>query len=166
MIGPTSDARQYRIIIRGECGRLLASLIDDVQVEPSHDGDTCLVALVRDDPEFWGLLEQLRDLALHVVSIQELGRGDGQADAAAGGRRSAHGPADRWLRQDLQEVGARRSGSGEPLFALGCRRDALAEPGPAEDLLGKPLRRGAASQNNHFGALADPRQTGIPAGIG
>ena len=91
MIRPTSDARQYRITIRGECGRLLVSLIDNVQVEPSQDGDTCVVALVRDDPEFWGLLEQLRDLALHVVSLQELGRGDGQAGAAAGGRKSAHG---------------------------------------------------------------------------
>jgi hypothetical protein len=92
MIRPTSDARQYRIIIRGECGRLLVSLIDNVRVEPPQDGDTCVVALVRDDPEFWGLLEQLRDLALHVVSLQELERGDGQADAAAGGRESAHPP--------------------------------------------------------------------------
>ena len=91
MIRPTSDARQYRIIIRGECGRLLVSLIDNVRVEPSQDGDTCVVALVRDDPEFWGLLERLRDLALHLVSLQELGCGDDQADAAAGGRRSAHG---------------------------------------------------------------------------
>ena len=91
MIGPTSNARQYRIIIRGECGRLLASLIDDVRVEPSQDGDTCVVALVRDDPEFWGLLERLRDLALHVVSLQELCHGNGQADAPAGGRQSAHG---------------------------------------------------------------------------
>jgi hypothetical protein len=84
MIRPTSGARQYRIIIRGECGRLLASLIDNVQVEPSRNGDTCVVALLRDDPEFWGLLEQLRDLALHLVSVQELGHGNGQADAATG----------------------------------------------------------------------------------
>ena len=91
MIGPTNHARRYRIIIRGECGRLLASLIDNLQVEPSQDGDTCVVALLRDDPEFWGLLEQLRDLALHVVSLHELVRGDGQADATAGGGKSAHG---------------------------------------------------------------------------
>jgi len=91
MIRPTSDAQQYRITIRGECGRLLTSLIDNVRVEPSQDGDTCVVALVRDDPEFWGLLEQLRDLALHVVSLQQLCRGNGQADAPAGGRQSAHG---------------------------------------------------------------------------
>ena len=91
MIRPTSDVQQYRIIIRGECGRLLVSLIDNVRVEPSLNGDTCVVALVRDEPEFWGLLEQLRDLALHVVSLQELGHGDGQAEAATGGRESAHG---------------------------------------------------------------------------
>jgi len=30
------------------------------------------VASVRDDPEFWGLMEQFRDLALHIVSVQDL----------------------------------------------------------------------------------------------
>ena len=83
-------ARQYRIIIRGQCGRLLANLIDNVQVEPTHGGDTCVVALVRDDPEFWGLLEQLRDLALPVVSLQELGHGNGQADVPNTSTESAH----------------------------------------------------------------------------
>ena len=81
MITPASDARRYRIIIRGECGKLLASLIDNVQVVPTQNGDTCVVASVRDDPEFWGLLEQLRDLALHVVSLQDLDHGNGQAAA-------------------------------------------------------------------------------------
>jgi len=81
VITPASDARRYRIIIRGECGKLLASLIDNVQVVPTQNGDTCVVASVRDDPEFWGLLEQLRDLALHVVSLQDLDHGNGQAAA-------------------------------------------------------------------------------------
>ena len=89
MIEPTSDARQYRIIIRGECGRLLVSLIDNIEVEPAQGGNTRVVALVRDDPEFWGLMEQLRDLALHVVSLQELDHG--QAEALTDGRGSAHG---------------------------------------------------------------------------
>ncbi len=91
MIEPTSGTRLYRIIIRGECGRLLVSLIDNVRVESSQSGDTCVVALVRDDPEFWGLLEQLRDLALHVVSLQELGHGNGIVDAQTSGRESAYG---------------------------------------------------------------------------
>ena len=86
MIGPTGDARQYRIIIRSECGPLLASLIADLQVEPGRSGYTCAVALVRDDLELWGLLEQLRDLALHMVSLQELGHNTGQANTPADSR--------------------------------------------------------------------------------
>ena len=76
MIRPVSDARRYRIILRGECRRLLASLVDNVPVAVSSEtGDTCVVALVRDDPEFWGLMEQLRGFALHVVSVQDLDHG-------------------------------------------------------------------------------------------
>lgn len=81
LIGPAGDAQRYQITIRGECGRLLISLIDNVQVVPSRDGTTSFVALVRDDPEFWALLEQLRDLALHVVSLQDLEYGNGEATA-------------------------------------------------------------------------------------
>jgi len=81
MIRPASDARRYRIIIRGECRKLLASLIDNAQAVSSQSGDTCVVALVRDDPEFWGLMEQLRDLALHVVSLEDLDHRNGQATA-------------------------------------------------------------------------------------
>lgn len=72
-----SDARRHQITIRGECGKLLVSLIDNLRVV-SQSGDTCVVALVRDDPEFWGLMEQLRDLALHVVSVQDLDYGNGR----------------------------------------------------------------------------------------
>ena len=82
MIRSASDARRYRIVIRGECGRLLASLLENVEVVSSRNGHTCVVALVRDDPEFWALLEQLRDLAMHVVSLQDLDHGNGQAIAS------------------------------------------------------------------------------------
>ena len=82
MIRPAGDARRYRIIVRGECGRLLASLLENAEVVSSQNGHTCVVALVRDDPEFWGLLEQLRDLAIHVVSLQDLDHGNGRAAAS------------------------------------------------------------------------------------
>ena len=82
MVKPVGNARRYQIIIRGECGRLLASLLENVEVVSSRNGHTCVVALVRDDPEFWGLLEQLRDLAMHVVSLQDLDHGSGQAIAS------------------------------------------------------------------------------------
>jgi hypothetical protein len=81
MIRPVGNARRYRIVIRGECGRLLTSLMENVEGVTSQNGNTCVVALVRDDPEFWGLLEQLRDLAMHVVSLQDLDHGNGEASA-------------------------------------------------------------------------------------
>jgi hypothetical protein len=85
MITPTIDARRYRIVIRGECGRLLAGLVDNVQVVTSQNGDTCVVARVQDDPEFWGLMQHLQDLALHVVSLRDLDHVNGQATALGGG---------------------------------------------------------------------------------
>lgn len=97
MIRPASDARRYRIIVRGECGRLLASLVDNFQLDVSPDsGDTCVVALVGDDPEFWGLMEELRDFSLHIVSVQDLDHGNGQAAAqrvrGSDGREADAGP--------------------------------------------------------------------------
>ena len=88
MIGPTNGARQYRIIIRGECGRLLDSL-DNVQVELGRSGDTCVVATVRDDPEFYALIEQFSGLALHVMSLQELNHDTGQSDTPAAAEATA-----------------------------------------------------------------------------
>lgn len=82
MIRPATGARKYQICLRSDCGRLLAGLIDNLQVEPSRDGHTCVVASVRDDPEFWGLMEQFRDLALHVVSVQDLDHANGRAAAS------------------------------------------------------------------------------------
>ena len=72
MIRPATGTRHYRICLRSDCGRLLLSLVDNLQVEPCHNGHTYVVASVRDDPEFWGLMEQFRDLALHIVSVQDL----------------------------------------------------------------------------------------------
>jgi len=87
VIKPTSDARRYRIVIRGDCGRLLAGLVDNIQVVTSQNGDACVVALVRNDPEFWALMEQLQDLALHVVSLQDVDHDDGQATGLGAGER-------------------------------------------------------------------------------
>jgi hypothetical protein len=81
MIDYSNNMQRYRIIIRGECGQLLASLFDGLRVESSDGGDTCVVALLKDDPEFYGLMEQLGDLALHIVSLQELGQDGGVASA-------------------------------------------------------------------------------------
>jgi hypothetical protein len=82
MIRPATGTRHYRICLRSDCRHLLVSLIDNLQVEPCHNGGTCVVASMQDDPEFWALMEQLQDLALHLVSVQDLDHANGHAAAS------------------------------------------------------------------------------------
>ena len=44
------------------------------------DGRTCIIAAVRDDSGLYGLLDRIQDLALHLVSLNELDGAEG-ADA-------------------------------------------------------------------------------------
>jgi hypothetical protein len=71
MTGRGGQPLRYRIVVGGECGALLASLSDNVHVESAY-GDTSVVVSFRDDAEFWGLMDRLQDLALHLVSLHEL----------------------------------------------------------------------------------------------
>jgi hypothetical protein len=63
---------RYRISVGGDCGELLASGFEVVEVEPSQGGMTTVVVGVRDDAELYGLLDRLQDFALHIVSLTEL----------------------------------------------------------------------------------------------
>jgi hypothetical protein len=64
-------ASRYRIVVRGECGKLLAGVIGALAIE-CRQGRTTAVAVVRDEAEFYGLLYLFQELALHIVSIEEL----------------------------------------------------------------------------------------------
>jgi hypothetical protein len=64
-------ACHYRIVVRGECGGLLADLIEGAAIE-SGEGLTFIVALVRDQSELYGLLDRLQELALPIVSLTDL----------------------------------------------------------------------------------------------
>ena len=72
----TDDDYRYQIILRGECGPLVAGLFGDVAIESSH-GRTCIIAAVRDDSGLYGLLDRIQDLALHLVSLSELDGAEG-----------------------------------------------------------------------------------------
>jgi alkylhydroperoxidase/carboxymuconolactone decarboxylase family protein YurZ len=95
-----SVGRRYRIILRGECGPLMAGVLHDVLVE-SGRGWTCVMALVHDDSELYGLLDRFQDFALRVVSLNELGA-DVPCSPAAGWRPVRLGPCGaasaEWLR--------------------------------------------------------------------
>ena len=77
---PPAGPRRYRIILRGECKHLLTGILDGLMVETCR-GWTCVMASVRDESEFYGLLERFQEFALHIVSLNELGPGP-EADPA------------------------------------------------------------------------------------
>ena len=83
---PTVPRRRYRIILRGDCARLLAAVLQDATIESSR-GWTCVLASVRDDSELYGLLDRLEEFALHIVSLNELGADVFRPRAVAGGGR-------------------------------------------------------------------------------
>jgi hypothetical protein len=72
-MGTSSEgACRYQIIVRGECGDMLAAAIDGLTVQ-ARPGSTCIFASVRDESEFYGLLDRFEDFALHITSVTELG---------------------------------------------------------------------------------------------
>jgi hypothetical protein len=71
MTPPTGRCR-YRIILRGECSQLLTGVLDDLLIE-TRRGWTCVTASVRDESEFYGLLDRFQEFGLHIVSLNELG---------------------------------------------------------------------------------------------
>ncbi len=86
MTVPTGVRRRYRIILRGECRQLLAGIPGELSVE-SCRGWTCVIASVRDESEFYGLLERFQEFALHIVSLNELGADVLHPRTAVGGKR-------------------------------------------------------------------------------
>jgi hypothetical protein len=58
--------------MRGECRSLLAGLVGDAVIDCGR-GRTCVTVWVRDDSEFYGLLDRFQDVALHLVSLSEIG---------------------------------------------------------------------------------------------
>jgi hypothetical protein len=72
MTTPSDRLRRYRISVLGDCGDLLTSRIERIEVESCLEGTTTVVVGVRDDSELYGLLDRLQDFALHIVSLTEL----------------------------------------------------------------------------------------------
>jgi len=66
-----STVHRDRIVVRDDCGDLLASLVEGLAIE-SGGAQTSVVASVRDESELYGLLDRFHDLALHIVSLHEL----------------------------------------------------------------------------------------------
>ena len=85
---PSDAPLRYRIIFRGECGNVLQGILSDATIE-SQRGWTRVIATVGDEAGFYELLDRFQDLALQVVSINQL---DADATGAEGVRAAPGGP--------------------------------------------------------------------------
>jgi hypothetical protein len=85
MTMPSGARDRYRIVIRGECGQLLAGVLDELAIE-SGRGWTSVVASVRDECELYGFLDRLQDFGLRIVGLNLLGAGALRPRTGIGGR--------------------------------------------------------------------------------
>jgi hypothetical protein len=63
---------QYQLVLSGECGPLTARLSGDAAIESGY-GCTSVIFSVRDDSELYGLLDRIQDVALHLISLSQIG---------------------------------------------------------------------------------------------
>jgi hypothetical protein len=62
------NASLYRIVVTG----MFVSAIEGLPPMPRQPSRACILVSVNDEPELYRLLDQLQDLALHIVSVEEL----------------------------------------------------------------------------------------------
>lgn len=71
--GFSEPGYRYQLILRGECGPLTAGLFGDAVIEGSGGGCTSVIFSARDDSELHGLLDRSQDVALHLISLNQIG---------------------------------------------------------------------------------------------
>ena len=64
----TSDHMRYRVVVRGRLGEHLAGVFDQLELD-SRPGRTSLTGNFADQAQLHGLLDQLRDLGIHLISV-------------------------------------------------------------------------------------------------
>jgi hypothetical protein len=64
----TSDHARYQVVIRGRLSEHLASVFGPLEVD-SQPGQTTLTGTFADQAQLHGLLDRLRDLGIHLISV-------------------------------------------------------------------------------------------------
>lgn len=65
--GATQPIR-YRIVVRGRLGRTFADAFGHLELD-SSGGESSLTGTFADQAQLHGLLDRMRDLGIHVVSV-------------------------------------------------------------------------------------------------
>jgi hypothetical protein len=74
MQGQTSDHVRYQVVIRGRLGEHLTSAFEHLELD-SRPGQTTLTGTFADQAQLHGLLDQLRDLGIHLISVNPVEQG-------------------------------------------------------------------------------------------
>lgn len=74
MENQTSDHMRYRVVIRGRLGEHLASAFGYLELD-SRPGQTTLTGTFADQAQLHRLLDQLRDLGIHLISVNPADQG-------------------------------------------------------------------------------------------
>ena len=64
----TSGHARYRVVVRGRVGEHLAGAFDQLELD-SRPGQTSLTGNFADQAQLHGLLDRLRDLGIHLISV-------------------------------------------------------------------------------------------------
>jgi len=64
----TNDHLRYRVVVRGRLGERLADAFGQLELDP-RPGQTSLTGNFADQAQLHGLLDQLRDLGVHLISV-------------------------------------------------------------------------------------------------
>jgi hypothetical protein len=65
-------ARDYCIVVEGELGPRYAAAFESMRLD-AHEGTTEITGKIEDDAELRGLLDQLAELGLSLVSVTPVG---------------------------------------------------------------------------------------------
>ena len=68
----SETGHRYQLIVRGGCGPVTERLPGDAAIG-TGDGGTGLIVSARDDSELYGLLDRIQDVALHLISLNQIG---------------------------------------------------------------------------------------------
>jgi hypothetical protein len=63
-----NDHVRYRVVVRGRLGEHLAGAFGPLDID-SQPGQTTLTGTFADQAQLHGLLDRLRDLGIHLISI-------------------------------------------------------------------------------------------------
>jgi len=65
-------ARDYCIVVEGELGPRYAAAFESMRLD-AHDGTTEIIGRVQDEAALRGLLDEVADLGLSLVSVTPVG---------------------------------------------------------------------------------------------